>query len=163
LRHAYRSLELSEQLGAPVLVTQSQIYVAWAEATFGDGNVSLHHANEVVLMSEKTNQRRNIAIELWMRALALERLNQIDEALQAWESAHVHLGQLNLFGYQSQIALERARMTCDVEAAREAVRQLKTFESRGYSTAARRIFPELFYDFEIGIVGCSGLDIELLD
>jgi tetratricopeptide (TPR) repeat protein len=147
LRHAYRSLELSEQLGAPVLITQAQIYVAWAEATFGDSNVSLHHANEVVSVSKKTNQRRNIAFGLWMYALALERLNRIDEAVEAFSQAHIQLGTLNLTGYQSQIALERARLIRDVETAREAVRQLKTLEFRGYSTAARRTFPELFRDF----------------
>jgi tetratricopeptide (TPR) repeat protein len=147
LRHAYRSLELSEQLGAPVLITQSQSYVAWAESTFGNGSVALRYANEVVLVSEQTNQRRNIAIGLWLRALALEKLNRIDEAIEAFSLSHVHLGKLNLRGYQSQIALEKARLTGDLIAAKRAIEHLKAVEFRGYSTAARRTFPELFRDF----------------
>jgi tetratricopeptide (TPR) repeat protein len=147
LRHAYRSLEISEQLAAPVLITQSQIYVAWAESNFGSGNVALRYANEVVLVSEQTNQQRNIGFGLWMRALALEKLNRIDEAVEAFSQSHVHLGKLNLWGYQSQVALEKARLTGDLAAAKRAIEHLKAIEFRGYSAAARRIFPELFRDF----------------
>jgi tetratricopeptide (TPR) repeat protein len=144
LKYAYRSLNLTRELGAPVLICQAAIYAALAENTFGSGERGVALAQESLDIAMQIGQRRVVGTAYWVRGLAHDRLGEHEHALRDLNGAEHMLQELGLVGLATYAGLEVARLRNDWDKAREHVEVLRELGVVGYTLPARRHFAALF-------------------
>lgn len=137
LRHAHTSLRISQELGAPVLVSQSSFYVAWAELVVGDAEAAYEHASSGMEVAAKVGQRRVVALCLWLCGLALERLGRLDEAIRDLDQAVETAVVMELDGHRLMLLVELDRLRNDREAFERHLLELEPYNVRGYRIPAR--------------------------
>ncbi len=123
----------------------SALHVAGcAEALHGQSARALEHAQTLEAISRDANHARAMTLCLWVRGLALERLDQRTEAvnalLEALESATT--SKLDLLETE-RVGLELDRITQDVESARARVGRARASGNLNLGNLAGRFFPSL--------------------
>jgi tetratricopeptide (TPR) repeat protein len=140
LRHAYASLRISEELGAPVLVSQSSSYVAWAELVVGDAEAAYQYATSGLEAAAAVGQKRVVSHRLWLRELALEQLDRPKEAIHDPDEAVKIVSSLRLDGLRALYIVDRDRLRDDPEAVERHLIELKRYNVGGYRIPAREFY-----------------------
>jgi tetratricopeptide (TPR) repeat protein len=144
LKHA-RDAERRAQTLSDLEAKMSALHVAgWAEALYGQPARALEHALALETISGDVNHARAMTLCRWVRALALERLGQHDDAAdtlrEALESATA--SKLDLLETE-RIGLELDRITQDIESARERVSRARGSGNLNLVNLAGRFFSSL--------------------
>ena len=147
LRHAHTSVEIARELQAPVLLSQATFYASWVETTFGQGEKALALAQESLELATNLGQQRNVAIGLWARGRALEKLGQPDRALADYLKGEGLCRGLHFLTYAALIGLEIDRLKDDENAARVRLEYLSARGVRSMMLSAREHFAALFGEF----------------
>jgi tetratricopeptide (TPR) repeat protein len=137
LRHAYTSLRISQELGAPVLLSQSCFYVAWAELVVGDAEKAYQYASSGLEAAAEVGQSRVVALCLWLRGLALERLGRLDEAIRDLDEAVEMAMTMGLEGHRLIFLVESDRLRNYREAFQRHLLELEPYNVSGYRIPAR--------------------------
>jgi tetratricopeptide (TPR) repeat protein len=144
LKHA-RDAERQARALSDLEARVSALHVAgWAEALHGQPARALEHALTLEAIWRDANHARAITLCLWVRGLALERMDQQVEAVnalrEALESA-IH-SKLDLLETE-RIGLELDRITDDIESARTRVGRARAMGNLNLIQLANRFFGSL--------------------
>jgi tetratricopeptide (TPR) repeat protein len=144
LRYGHRSLSLTRELGAPMLICQATTYTSYAESAFGSAERALALAQETLDIGTQFGQRRVMGTGYWVRGLALERLGKHEDALRDFAEGERLLEEVGLPGLATYVGLDAARLRDDWESARKHVQRLRELGVVGYTLPARQHFASLF-------------------
>jgi tetratricopeptide (TPR) repeat protein len=142
LKHARAALSQIERAGRPPSFMSGAIFItAWAEALHGRPEESLRLANE--LEELPAAQPSFAAGAAWVRALAIERLGDLETARGWLQRAAERAAPMRLGPTLERMNLELDRLNGDLEGA---ARRAQRFQSAGALSAlwvTGRYFPEL--------------------
>lgn len=123
----------------------SALHVAgWAEALHGQPVRALEHVQALETISNDVNHDRAMTLCLWVRALAFERLDQHDGAVNALREAleSATASKLDLLETE-RIGLELDRLTQNIESARVRASWARASGNLNLVNLAGRFFPSL--------------------
>ena len=145
VKHARAALDCARQISRPgvIVLPEAMFYVVLTEAQFGDPRRALELSLEHQAEAERAARPRQLWKAAWGRGAALAALGRAGEALEAYQYAHAIASQHGAVMYIHRMGLEVARLTNDLNLARE---HLAWFEERGLMNGvniAHRYFPEL--------------------
>lgn len=142
LGHTRASLRISEDIGAPVLVSQSSFYVAWAELIAGQAEASESHANRGLAVALELGQRRFASVSYWIRALAREQLGQLADAVADLDAAALLAEGMALEGHRLLFLIDRDRLLDDREAVKRHLIAARPYNVTGFRLPARQQYIE---------------------
>lgn len=142
LGHTRASLRISEDVGAPVLISQSSFYVAWAELIAGNAKASENYASRGLSIALGMGQRRFASAIYWIRSLAREELGRITEAVADLDAAVALAEGMGIEGHRLLFLIDRDRLLDDREAVKRHLVAAKPYNLTGFRLLARQRFVE---------------------
>jgi tetratricopeptide (TPR) repeat protein len=146
VKHTREALSLSRRLGNEPDALKLLPQIAWAEAVHGNAKLALEILDDHARLVLKHREPTYGVFAQWMRALSLERLGKLNEAIALMEESLRQIRNLQADWNLARLELELYRMRDDKQSARHA---LETLRARGEEGATalhvlKRYFPRLF-------------------
>jgi hypothetical protein len=146
LHHARSAWRYAQKVSSQADLMQHLIYIAWAEAVYGDATLAEQLNNQQLELANKASSTIYQLYGRWVRFLVLEGLGKKETALAEFPEFLAELAAQDQGAAFVRLALEYDRMCNNPESARARIESLK--EQGDIANVARHVakrhFPEIF-------------------
>lgn len=146
LHHARNAWRYAQQVSSQADLMQQLIYIAWAEAIYGDATLAEQLNTQQLDLANQTGSSIYQLYGRWVRLFVLEGLGKQPQALAEYPAFLEECYTQNQGASFVRIALEYDRMRGDATSAKARIESLKDTgdDSRLVLHLAQRYFPDIF-------------------